>query len=571
MKAKIIFHHIKYKNFLSTGNSFNEIKLDSHKTTLVSGKNGSGKSSALLDSLFYALYGKAFRDVKVGQLVNSINNKNCVVELEFSILGNRYKVIRGQKPAIFEIYKNGEIINQEGDSRDYQKILENQILKIKPSVFKQLVVIGAASYTQFMNLKPAERRSVIEDILEISVFTKMAELSRAEEKSLKSSLNSIESEISIRQETIKKQQGLIEKLESEKEQFQLNHQKMVSEIQEKLTDTISEAQEIIPTIGELKEKKEQSEKIKEAIIKAEKQIAVMNDKIKKLESDLFKSKQSDRCPTCDSELSSGKQEVIILDLQSKQEEAETGKNKFSDVLNGLTKKLDSLGFDSEKLSELESILTTAKANAQQYKAQLKQLESMSDKFSGLEETKKSLNEEINLVVELSKKRVDVSTDLMYYNLISAMLKDNGIKATIVQNYLPIINQFINEYLESFDLFVGFELSPTFEETIKSRHRDAFSYASFSEGEKTKIDLSILLTWRKIASLKSAASTNLLILDEVGSSTLDSMVYNDILRTLFESSDNVFSISHRTQDLDLFDRILTISKPKNFSIIEESSK
>lgn len=568
--TKITFHVVRYKNFISAGNQFIEIELDKHETTLIRGRNGAGKST-ILDAIFYALYGRAFRDINVDQLVNSINGKHSVVELEFSILGIRYKIVRGQKPAIFEIYKDGELIDQPGASRDYQKILDNQILKLKPQLFKQIVVIGAASYTQFMSLKPAERRSIIEDILEISVFTKMAELSRAEERTIKSGLTSTDSEINIRKGTIEKQRGLIDRMESEKETFQARHSEMVAESQAKLEAQIAEAQSILPAIQELKSKQESFVTLTEAINKANQTLAASVDRKRDIQKKISVASKSENCPTCNSDIGLEKRDSILAEYANQEAEIDGKIESLRSVIIGLGEKCEATGFSQDSLTRMESQLSSIRRSITQYKDQIAQLNSVADKFSGLDETKRLLGEETTRLLELSDKKVSLSTDMMYYNLISTMLKDNGIKATIVENYLPVINKYINQYLEAFDLFVGFELSSTFSETIRSRHRDTFSYPSFSEGEKSKIDLSILLTWRKIASMKSAASTNLLILDEVGSSTLDVMVYNDILRILFSSADNVISIAHRDQDLDMFDRIIDAEKPKNFSTITVSLK
>lgn len=568
-KHTLIFHVVRYKNFMATGNQFTEISLDGYKVTRVLGKTGSGKST-LVEAIFYALFNKPFRDIKLTQLINSINNKNMVVEIEFSILGNRYKVIRGQKPAIFEIYKNGVLETQEGDSRDYQRILETQIIRANAKTFKQLVVIGSASYKQFMELKPPDRRDIIEDILEISIFTKMGDLSRSIERTLKADLNKIDSEIKLRQETCGNQKTLISKLEDEKDAFLQNHSKMLLGIEQKLQAALEEELATTATLKKLRSSEGAYKQLTDAILKASSQANVIASKVSSISDDRDKLKAQKSCNVCGQGISDGHKEMIILDYDAKLEENQQKHDKLAEIITGLKDKVSGLDYDADLISTNESSLAAIRANISQYQSQLASLGKVADKFSGLESTKQMLLEETEKLCVLSDNKVKYSTDLMYYNVISTMLKDTGIKATIVDNVLPIINKFINKYLEEFDLFVGFELSNTFEETIRSRDRDCFSYASFSEGEKTKIDLSILLTWRKLAAAKNAISTNLLILDEVGSSTLDSDVYTDILNTLFSSASNVFSISHRDQDPELFDRIITVTKPKNFSIITEET-
>lgn len=562
-QTHIVFEKLRAKNFFSIGNTWMEFDLCSSSSTLIVGQNGCGKST-LLDALCYSLFGKPYRDIKLGQVVNTINNKAMLIEIEFTVLGSRYKIVRGQKPNIFEIYKDGDLVTQEAATRDYQKYLEKQILKMNHRSFKQLVIMGTAAYTPFMQLKAGDRRQVIEDVLDIAIYSKMGELSRLREREIKSDLTRIDQELKLRRENLVSHQNNLDVLKSDKEKLESERDSKLSILNSELSSAKKELSDVVNDITRMKDATANYEKLDLAFDKIKINISKFENSIASVQSQINKVKTGTHCPTCSQEIPKDRISKAILDL----EESIVGvPEKLSDatkIRDQIKDRLTSLENDVTILNDLNSKAKVLSATISGIIKQIETLENSGTKFEAINSLQNDIISIGDLIYSLQNKSADLGLELQYYQIVSSMLKDSGIKSTIVSKYLPVINKLINQYLEMFGLFVGFELSPTFEETIKARHRDTYSYNSFSEGEKAKIDCSILFTWRHIASMKNTVSCNILILDEIGGSSLDSDSYALMVEHLGKVAPNVFLITHRDVEEELFDRVWEFSKPKSFS-------
>lgn len=565
----IKFKAVRAKNFLSIGNEFKELVLGSHKNTLVYGQNGQGKS-ALLDSLFYALFGKPYRDIKISQLINSINGKGLLTEVEFEIGKVDYKIIRGQKPNIFEIYKNGELVTEEGSTRDYQKVLEQQILKLNPRTFRQIVMIGSATYVPFMQLKAAERRNVIEDILDISIFSSMSEIASKTVKELKSKVQNLEQEISIRKESARNQKTLVESLEDDAKREQELRNEKTKQLEADLNEArmaLETAEAEIQNLERKIVKLDETENQKSDCIKAASKINTMIDQV--VEKVEFFMEHSE-CPSCSQEIPSELSSKNIKELHQKNVEYTEKKEKLRSMYDKLVDKIEGMK-NSQK--ELQEVYRNKSSIEEKIRSNQKQLVDLSKEENKSEETMKKaklvLKETVDLLLKLSEEKSEHQTTLQNYTIVANMLKDSGIKAKIISTFVPIMNELINKHLQKFEMFVNFELDETFNETIKSRYRDMFSYNSFSEGEKQKIDLSILFAWREIAMLKNSVSCNLLIFDEVFDSSLDGESADVLSQMLVDLEDgvNTIVISHRDIQSEYFDRTIRAYKVRDFTQYE----
>lgn len=558
------------KNFLSVGNQFVDFDLDSVKYTLIVGSNGSGKST-IADSICYALYGKPYRDIKLSQLINSINNKDCLVEIEFDILGVEYKVRRGMKPSIFEIYKNGEMINSEAATRDYQKVLEAQILKMNLKTFRQLVVIGSATHKPFMQLKAGERREIIEDILDIAIFSKMGDISRSTEREFKSDIARLKSEATIRSEALVSHNSNLSSLLADIQTMNETRETELVVLNAKMSEDQATLSATLVDIEDLKKRTEKYDDMKQAERKLTSRLAGLESEISSREVAINKVQNTKACPTCDQDYPEEMRQKLIENQSSGLSEFKNSLDQLRSMSEKMSAKLSVLDAD---VAELRSKVSDARVVAESIKntnARIAALNDTTSSLVGLKKLQEAIETTSNLINHLNIDIAENQTELEYYSVISSMLKDSGIKSTIVARYLPIINKLINQYLEQFGLFVGFELSATFEETIRARHRDTYSYNSFSEGEKAKIDCAILMTWRHIAALKSTMNCNLLFLDEVGGQSLDFDSHEQMIRLIGESAQNVFLITHREAEEEFFDRVWEFSKPKNYSqMIERKS-
>lgn len=566
----IVFKNIKWKNLLSTGNQFTEINLHNVDPTLIVGVNGSGKSS-LLDALTFVLYGKPFRNINKPQLLNTITKRELLVEITFTIGKNDYLIRRGMKPNVFEVYCNDVLLNQAADVRDYQETLEKQILKSNYKTFCQVDILGSASFVPFMQLPAAQRRAVIEDLLDLQVFTTMNTLLKEQIADNTSSITRNEYEKKMNNEMIQVIKNHLEQTRTKSDRYIREKQTAIDDLNNKLESTKRTMAEIKDRVDEIqstmcdeKKLKKKSEQFKELETQLSTKKALLQQEIKFFE-------QHDSCPTCKQEISSDLRCDSIGNTNSKLEELD---QTLVDLRIRLDKHEEKVNEFFTKENEKQRLLTEYRSHHQvtlhteeqidslqrDINTAKKEIESIStSQVADLEQKRQTLIEEYNELQD-NKKTLSVA---------SSLLKDGGIKTKIINQYVPIINKLINKYLSAMDFFVDFQLNSQFEETIKSRHRDEFSYASFSEGEKQKIDLALLFTWRAVAKLRNSMSTNLLILDEVLDGSLDTNAL-DMLMTILDSvSENtsLFVISHRENMSEKFPNVIKFVKHKNFSHIE----
>tara|TARA_Y100000114_G_scaffold157048_1_gene186757 strand:- start:952 stop:2658 length:1707 start_codon:yes stop_codon:yes gene_type:complete len=567
----IVFEKIRWKNFLSSGNQFIEVSLNSNNTTLIVGHNGAGKST-ILDALCFALFNKPFREIKKEQMINSVNLGGTEVELEFSISQNKYKIKRGIKPNIFEIYLNGEMVNQDATISDYQKMLEQQILKFNYRSFTQVVILGSSTFVPFMELRTSHRREVVEDILDIKIFSVMQMLAKIRIKEQEEQVKDILRELDIVTAKIDTQKEYIGKLQERSE----------IEIQSEIDKVTHNTEAIDKYNTHIQALNTEIQKLKRNTLEKE-SLSNKSDKLRNFEAQFeSKSKEcnkhktfyetNDNCPTCKQQLSN-KQEMIAENnkqimkwqqaLEDADREIQTISRKLEKIKDIETEiravEIDMAKFEQSKL-ELHNINTKLTHKINELKQSASDSGEAQGKLSELEEQQKQIDE----------KKTSKKEELDYLQAAKVMLNDSGIKTKVIKQYLPIMNNLINKYLASMDFFVNFKLDNEFKETIRSRFRDEFTYASFSEGEKMRINLALLFTWRAIAKMKNSISTNLLLLDEIFDSSLDGSGTDDFLKILNTlENENVFIISHKTDMIaDKFNNVMRFEKAGNFTRIIE---
>ena len=567
----IHFKVIRWANFLSTGSQFTEVILDSSPTTLIVGENGSGKST-ILDALCYALFNKAFRDVNKPQLCNSINGKNMVVEVEFTIGSKDYKIIRGVKPNIFEIYLNGELVNQDAASRDYQKYLEDHVLKLNYKSFTQIVILGSASFTPFMQLPAGHRREVIEDLLDIKIFSTMNDALKDKVSILKIKLTEFDTKIELGKGKVKLQQSYIKTLEADRDNRSKETEKLIELAGEEIVKLTSNVTTSVTIIEDLKSTITDSEEKEGAESSLTALIDKMTGKKNKIIKDIKFYQDNDTCPTC----------TQILDLTFKHDTVTCHSAKLEEVRNAEAYLIDQLAVVRLRLQEIRTVKKTiAESNdviidnnskiiaEQNYIRKLeKEVMSSTAGMANIEEEKTKLKTLAKEVIDASEEKATLVEEKHYLDIAGLLLKDTGIKTKIIKQYLPVINNLVNKYLQVQEMFVHFELDETFTEIIKSRHRDTFSYASFSEGEKARIDISILLAFRSIAKMKNTANTNLLLMDEIFDSSLDTNGADFVMTLLntLGTNSNVCVISHRDALFDKFSNVIKFEKINGYSRI-----
>ena len=572
----ILFKTVRWKNFLSTGNAFTEVKLNSSASTLIVGSNGAGKST-MLDAICFALFNKPFRKITKGQLVNAVNEKDTLVEIEFSIGSREYLVRRGIKPNLFEIYLNGTMLNQEASVQDQQKTLEQAVLKLNYKSFTQVVVLGSSTFVPFMQLTPPNRREVIEDLLDIRIFSTMNTLLKDRVKSLKDSIRDHEYKLDMTKERVEMQQRFITDL---KEQSAANNAQRQGEITS-LREEIVKVQEMVDAdmklCAELQGQVTQYATVDEELGKLRVFESKFKDKKKTFQRDLKFFKKNDTCPTCKQSITEEfrtSKEATITDSISELEKASVDlQAKIDDITTSVTAKQNLL----ESIQNLQQEIASNNREVRWKQDAIGKIEESIEKTNGgganLKREQAKLKEIARDGIEVEKNLSSKKKDRDNHDVITNMLRDTGVKAGIIKRYLPIMNQLINRYLKELDFYVSFELNENFEETIKSRFRDEFSYASFSEGEKMRIDLALLFTWRTIAKMKNSANTNLLILDEIFDSSLDVSGTDDFMKILraFSEDSNVFVISHKPDAMqDRFESVLVVEKKQNFSTIRYES-
>ena len=568
----IEFKFIRWKNFLSTGNNFIEIQLDRNPTTLIIGENGAGKST-VLDALCFGLFGKPFRGINKPQLLNSVNNSSAVVEVEFKIGSKNIKVVRGIKPNIFEIYINGKMYNQDANVRDYQKYLEQQILKLNYRSFTQVVILGSSTFIPFMQLKARHRREVVEEILDIQIFSLMNMLLKQKLKNISDDIRDIDYQLELIKEKTSLQKQYIDDVKRNKNKvieekgvliscneeevfkmkldidfYQINNKELLCQIRD--TDEVNEKQNKLKDIkSTLVEKKNNNSRMVE-----------------------FFEKEDD-CPTCEQHIDEKFKRNMISSKKKEVDKFTTALSELEQILNESIKRQKDINAIADRIRENEVYLAKENSSVTQLekfnatlKSEVEQLQSsdvVKSDFDRLEELKENLS-------DIENQKSKLREDLTYSEAARNMLQDTGIKTKIIKQYLPIMNKLINTYLIAMEFYVNFTLNESFEETIKSRYRDEFTYDSFSEGEKMRIDLALLFTWRAVAKMKNSTNTNLLMLDEIFDSSLDGAGTDEFLKILNTlGNENVFVISHKQDVLvDKFNSTIKFEKTKNFSHVIE---
>ena len=568
----ITFKKLRYQNLLSTGNQFTELDLNRNKSTLVVGENGAGKST-FIEALTFALYGRPFRNINKPQLMNAITGKNLLVELEFSIGKKDYMIRRGIKPAVFEIWQNGQMLNQNAGARDDQEYLEKHILKLNFKSFSQIVVLGSANYVPFMQLPAMQRRAVVEDLLDIQIFSVMNSLLKDKINTNRTELSEVDYQINLCEQKIELHSKHIDTLKANNDELIAQKQIKIQEYEADCCRVNIDISDLMDQVEELNNAVGDETRIVGRKSKLVQMEAAVEDKIRKLKKEVAFYHDHDNCPTCKQGIDHDFKAEILSKREAKSSELIDGLQKLENEIAAANSRIDEINALNKQIQALNMKIQN---NNQQIGFFQKYIKDLNKEIEQLVEqgTRISVDSdnsaEYERELELHKKEKEaLSKQKAVYDVASHLLKDTGIKTKIIKQYVPIMNKLINKYLAAMDFFVNFELNESFTETIKSRFRDEFSYASFSEGEKMRIDLSLMFTWRAIAKLRNSASTNLLIMDEVFDSSLDSAGTEEFLKILesLTQDTNTFIISHKGDQLyDKFHSVIRFEKHANFSRI-----
>jgi len=571
----IIFKTITWQNFLSTGQHPTTVNLNNSSTTLIVGTNGAGKST-ILDALTFSLYGKSFRKINKGQLVNSVNDKGCLVNIEFSVNNTDWKVERGIKPNIFKIYRNGEELNQSHSAIDQQKWLEQNVLKMNYKSFTQIVILGSSTFVPFMQLPVSSRREVVEDLLDIKIFSSMNEIIRTKIRMIRDEVKTLELKKESVKDKVDMQKDFIKKIENQSKE----------DIDSKLNTIDSINLEIEKAFQWGLDKDLELNNIREQVTKFEDSGSrlrefgsikgKMSQKISTIVNEHKFFTDNTVCPTCDQSIEESFRVNRIRDSQNKAEELRKGFDDLQKAIKDEELRESQFKQLSKELSNLLNGISTNNAQITGHQRQVKRLESEVQTITSQIENRNTEHEKLETLRstldqtydELTKRKENIS----YHDFVYSLLKDGGVKAKIIKKYLPLINQQVNNYLQMMDFYINFTLDEEFNETVQSPIHDNFSYSSFSEGEKMRIDLALMFTWREVAKLKNSVNTNLLIMDEVGDSSLDAEATDvlwDILAGLENTNDLV--ISHKSQNGDRFKSLIEFYKDGNFSKIKDSKK
>ena len=570
----IYFEKIRWKNFLSTGNQFTEVQLDDAQNTLIIGSNGAGKST-ILDALTFVLFGKAFRKINKPQLINSTNEKECIVEIEFKIGTIDWKIVRGIKPNVFQIYRDGTALDQAASANDQQKYLEQTILKMNYKSFTQIVILGSSNFVPFMQLPASGRREVIEDILDIKIFSTMSTIMREKLRVQKEDVKVLNLKKESISDKVSMQENFIKELES-------RGKDNIKKINDKISglnidiDVLNQDNGLLEK--DIKRFTEERESVQDAKAKIRK-LGNLKGKIAQKISTISKNREffttNDTCPTCTQNIHSDIKEQKIGEYNKESEKLEGGYKELLDTIKSEEFRESVFDNITKSIMESQSSISSNNAKISQLNAQVYGL---TQDIKMINDRSNSRTEEDQKLIEYQKKLEDVFSDLVtsktsigQYDFLNNLLKDSGVKSKIIKKYLPLINQQVAKYLQMMEFYINFKLDEEFNETIESPIHEDFSYSSFSEGEKQRIDLALLFTWREVAKIKNSTNTNLLIMDEIFDSSLDGFGTDDFLKIIrFVVKDaNIFVISHKADLHDKFDKVLKFEKRKNFSQIVEA--
>ena len=567
----ILFKTIRWRNFLSTGNQFTEVNFQDAKTNLIVGTNGSGKST-ILDALTFSLYNKPFRKINKPQLINAVNEKDCVVEIEFSIGNREYKVVRGIKPNIFEIWIDGNLQDQDAAAQDQQKKLEENILKLNYKSFTQTVILGSATFVPFMQLTSSHRREIVEDLLDIKIFSTMNNILKDRMRRTNELIREYSIKKDLVEEKIEMQENFIKDLDkSGKERIQ-RKEDYIKTLDSELVELVEENEVLMKTIqDDLRPKLEDLNNSKSSLKKLNSIKAKLEQKIQTLVSEHKFFQENSVCPTCTQSIEEQFRLDKIVDIEEKSKELNDGYRELEDAINVEQEKDEQFLSYSTEISKLNNDITTNNVKITGLNKQIRNLgneiQEITEQIQNRNSEREALDNLITDLETIEKQRSTEKEQVNYYEFAHSLMKDGGVKSKIIKKYLPLMNQQINKYLQMMDFYINFTLDEEFKEVIKSPVHEDFSYESFSEGEKMRIDLSLLFTWRDIAKLRNSASTNLLILDEIFDSSLDGAgtdFFTNIIRYVIQDA-HVFVISHKTDDLmDKFDRVMKFDKVKGFS-------
>ena len=570
----IHFKSCEWKNFLSTGSDPIKIQLDKTPTTLIVGQNGAGKST-LLDALSFGLFGKPHRDIKKDQMINSINKKGTIVTVEMTIGSHEFKIVRGIKPGKFEIYQNGNLINQASNARDYQKFLEQNILKLNHKSFHQVVVLGSSSFIPFMQLPVWSRRNIIEDLLDINIFSKMNMLLKERNSKIKEELTDVNHQIDIFKTKMDSQSKYIKDLQELNDDQIQNKRDSIDIHKEDINKLFDESKTLGKNLtASISAEEKHSTEIVKKMSQLDSYDMSFNDKIKGLVEESRFYEDNDTCPTCDQDIDEELKTQKIESVKSKAQEIQKAKGDLSKNIadmkteqQAVSNSLNSLRQKQQKINSNNDAIALIQKEVNKVQ---KEIDNLQGQTGDVSKAKKDLTDLRKNKDKSTEKKLEYVEERTYNEVIGEMLKDTGIKTKVIKQYLPVMNRLINQYLQILDFFVSFHLDENFNETIRSRHRDSFNYASFSEGEKQRIDLSLLFTWRQIAKMKNSAASNLLILDETFDSSLDVDGIDNLTRILdtLEDGSNVFIISHKGDVLEnKFRSKIEFFKERNFSKIK----
>ena len=565
----IQFETIRYKNFLSTGNHYSEIQLDDNATTLIVGTNGAGKST-VLDALTFSLFNKPFRKISKGQLINTTNEKDCRVEVEFSIAETEWKVVRGIKPNLFEIHRNGLCMDQFSNSNDQQKWLEKNVLKMNYKSFTQIVILGSSTFVPFMQLTASTRREVIEDLLDIKIFSSMNALIRDKIKDVRDEIKTLDLKKESLNDKVKMQKNFIDELESESQGRIEDNKKKMRNIGDEICVLINQNEQTDDQVYGLTKNQETLTGAKGKLV----ELGMLRGKISQRVSTITKEHKffTDHtvCPTCGQDIEEEFRINKIAGAQDKAKELQSGYKELEEAIKKEEEREHQFTQLSQEITKLTHGISKNNTKIAGYQRQQQDLESeiqrITDKLADRNTEHEKLEEFNERLRETYESVASKKETIQYYNFSYGLLKDDGVKTKIIKKYLPLINQQVNRYLQMMDFYINFTLDEEFNETIQSPIHDNFSYSSFSEGEKMRIDLALLFTWREVARMKNSVNTNLLIMDEVFDSSLDGFGTEEFLKIIrFVIKDaNVFVISHKTGMDDRFDSVVRFEKIKGFS-------